>query len=330
VFLKKSNFVLEWTEYEARALHVSHFGKDAIIYSVGVFLHTEGWTLKAIIESFGVSSTQAIVKIACYFKSAYLALRSLDAELSLQPLADLLTNPRLQLPVESSSCQTVLLNALNGQIYAPRKGVHAIVIAGVKSTALHSFVERCEGIKVEALELGLLNNMAAGIEVVRLQSLDGNILFMSIGAENAFVWIINKERVVAIRALSMGIKSWVSGVRDLLNEESELALISAMKGEHRDRIMDILSERLGREIEAFVGFYELESGSRIQKMGLFFPSMAFEPLIARVANSVGIELIHFDVNAWVNTDDTSIASQLTDWGYQGLSVLHLAAGRRPT
>lgn len=322
MLFKKSYFVVDWTDYEVRVLHVSHFRVNPIILGIKVFQRRDFSHLKKMIESFGVDVRAARLRVSVHVKAAYVFLKNLDKSLLNKKLTDLMDEEKAWFPEGVDGYQSVALDAKTGQMYVPNLGIQSVLFAGVKRTGWRDFLTFAEEAKYDSLELASINQVGASLQAVRSENLEGNALFINVGSENSLAWIVNKAEVLAVRGLSFGVKSWVSAVASSLKEESEVGLMDALQNESL-LDLDVIGERLARDIESFIGFYELETGMRIQKMGIFMPHKIFEQFVSKVSHQIGVELFLWTVSDGFNFEHTADEALSQSLGLQLLPLFHL-------
>ena len=279
---------MELTDEEVRLIRVSRFGRGAHILGVTVLpLQGESPIQKALIALGGDSSDPGNneVRLFCSPKGAYAFLHSLDNQDHALQAADLVKIPQSTLNLEDPlGYMHFILNPKNGEPYDRSVPEKKWLFAGAKKNFLEEMSLKLKGLcQVKLVHWSLLSAMQGLLEGLR----EGDtkvVLMLMIGSDSSWAVVANPQEIVAVRSLSIGTKSLGINFNNLDFDhlQNDAQVVSSL-------------ERFQREIETFIGFYELENALNINALCFVWPQESALPLSHYFKDKMGLKILSIDL-----------------------------------
>lgn len=285
MFFNKSYFWLELTDEEIRLLRVSNFGKRSRIVSSTVVPLKGDDPLKNAFEALGAdhNPNNNQVRVLCNPKGAYAFLHSIDGQES-HP-EELVKIPQSVLHLEDpSSYLHFVLNVKNGEPYNPNASEKKWLFLGARKNVMEDINLKIRniGATIKSIHWSLLSSIQGLLQHPSINT-ENITLLLLVGNESTWAAVLNGEEVLAIRNLTIGTKALSinfshTNLESLKNDPQSIAAL----------------ERFQREIETFIGFYELENALTIGSIFFSWPQEDTSLLSDYFKDTMGLKILSFD------------------------------------
>lgn len=290
MFFNKSYFWLELTDEEVRLLKVSAFGSGGHLLGATVLPLKEEEALQKAFRALGADNNPQNneVRVLCNPKGAYAFLHTLDNHEQTLKAEELIKIPQSNLHLEDPlSYMHFMLNIKSGEPYDNNSTEKKCLFVGSRRSVMEeiSLKIRNVGIAIKSVHWSLLSAIQGLLQTTRTGS-ENTTLLLLVGSESTWAVILNNEEVLAIRSLAIGTKSLGINFQhiDLTTLRKEAQSVAAL-------------ERFQREIETFIGFYELENALTIGSLYFIWPQEEALPLSDYFKDTMGLKILSLDLSA---------------------------------
>jgi Tfp pilus assembly PilM family ATPase len=217
-----------------------------------------------------------------------------------------------QLRIEPDKYSLALLAASDGRPIDPSRITEKeLLICGMPVDDINNIQDGLlkVGIYPHALEIGPLSTAGAFLDNVRFLKSRSPVLLLEIGNEATQSYIVTPSSVEAIRSIPFGIESMIPVVQkrlSLKDEESARKLFYSNTFDFTSMGADLV-QRLLKELQSSIGFFEVQTGQSISHLACLLPSDKLAWVEACIANSLGIGAIKMDLKAWLASHGISLA-----------------------
>lgn len=280
---------MELTDEEVRLLRVHRFGPGAHLLGATVLPFQDDKQLQQALVALGgdPKSDANELRLLCNPRTMYGFVERVESNEPLDEAALMKIPQKLFNLDDPTAYLNFVLNPLTGKAYAhdPKQKEWAFV--GAKKNALEEFQLRLgsAGFSLKALNWSLLS-MAQGVRWAMSQTGSNVSLALWIGSESTWVAVVKQDRLLGIRNLSVGIKGLEnqSLTRESISQNAPL----------RSSL-----ERLQREVETFIGFYELQNALTVDSLYFAWPTESGLPLTAYFEQTMGLKILNINPLEWL-------------------------------
>lgn len=186
-----------------------------------------------------------------------------------------------------------------------RSGTKEVLFCGAESEQLQSEQDTLlrRGIYPDRLEIGTVATLGGLIQYSQRVPLKSPTLLLEITNESALITIVNAEGVELARPIPHGLSSMIPVVQSelgLKDEESARKLFFSDTFDFTEIGPSLLRKML-KELQASIGFYEVQTG---QTIGQFFLSL-LPPNLGWIGNllseQLGVEQLRIDFAPWLQS-----------------------------
>jgi hypothetical protein len=219
-----------------------------------------------------------------------------------------------QFHVEENKCTLAVLNAADGTDYDTGKVTtqKEVIFTGGPNDELLAAQDRllALGVFPERLELGTLVALGALANYGVFAQLKAPTLMLEMDADTTQAFVIGAGGLDISRSIPYGFEAMISVVQKELNlkdEESARKLFYSNTFDFTN-MGGALTRKLLKELQALIGFYEVQTGQSIGQVlcTQMPPKLAW--LGGAIAKELGVESLKLDFAAWLKSRDISFAS----------------------
>src|SRR5208283_1107003 len=219
-----------------------------------------------------------------------------------------------QFHLEEGKCTLAVLNAADGTDYDTGKVTtqKEVIFTGGPNDELLEAQERllALGVFPERLELGTLVALGALMNYHVFAQLKSPTLMLEMDADSTQAFVIGAGGLEISRSIPYGFEAMISVVQKELNlkdDESARRLFYSNTFDFTN-MGGTLTRKLLKELQALVGFYEVQTGQSIgQVLGTQMPpKLAW--LGGSIAKELGVESLKLDFAAWLKSREIGFAS----------------------
>lgn len=191
------------------------------------------------------------------------------------------------------------------------------------------------GIFPERIELGAVAALGGYVSLLAAQGVKAPVLILSLGAEETMCYIISASGVDLARPVPFGVNSMIPAVQKELGLKDEEAAARLFFSNTFDfaAMGPALIKRLLKELQASIGFYEVQSGQSIGHLfcGALGDNLKWLP--DALASSLGVSVLEPQIQTWLQAQGITLgagvpkdALNLSWIGLLGLIARHQNAG----
>jgi hypothetical protein len=219
-----------------------------------------------------------------------------------------------QFHVDEDKCTLAVLNAADGTDYDAGKVTtqKEVIFTGGPNDEFLAAQERllALGVFPERLELGTLVALGAVMNYHGFAQLKTPTLMLEMDADTTQAFVIGAGGLDISRSIPYGFEAMISVVQKELNlkdEESARKLFYSNTFDFTN-MGGALTRKLLKELQALVGFYEVQTGQSIGQVlcTQMPPKLAW--LGGAIAKELGVESLKLDFAAWLKSREISFAS----------------------
>ena len=189
-----------------------------------------------------------------------------------------------------------------GSLKSPPKEV---LICGAPSSELIAHQNRLleYGVFPERLEVGTISTLGGLMSQLRFSDNKSPLLVLEIGTESTSVFVLTRDGVDIARSVAFGISSMIPLVQKelaLKDEESARKLFFSNSFDFTG-MGPQLTKRLLRELQASIGFYEVQTGQSINQLCCTLLPAKVSWLQRTLADVLGMKVHTIDTAAWLKS-----------------------------
>jgi hypothetical protein len=217
-------------------------------------------------------------------------------------LQDLLAS---QLKIDLKEFLLYLLGAADGaEAGADNIIPREAIVCGAPQTEIQSIQDNLLEIGAfpDRLELGTVASLGGIISYLKLQEESLPTLILEIGAETTNIFVVNRDGVDISRPVAYGTSSMIPVIQKelgLKDEESARRLFYSNSFDFTG-LGPQLIKKLVRELQASVGFYEVQTGQTIGQLHCSHLPSKLGWLQKTVSDMLGVKVLDLDFQAWLS------------------------------
>lgn len=210
------------------------------------------------------------------------------------------------LKIDPESHSLFTLSPVNGADPAATKGPpREVLVCGAPFEELLEAQSRILefGLYPDRLEIGTIAALGGITSYLAHGNSRGPTLVLEIGRETTQVFVISRDGVEVTRAVDFGISSMIPLVQQELALKDEAAAHKLFFSNTFDftGMGPQLTKRLLRELQASIGFYEVQTGQSISQLCCTMLPSKVEWLQRTLADVLGMKVLEIDRVSWLRT-----------------------------
>ena len=232
--------------------------------------------------------------------------------------------------VDPNTNSVSILDARDGSDFDVEKGQSKqLVFCGGPAVAFQEVQDQLlsYGVYPDRLELSSAATLAGACDYARFNGMDAPVLSVELTSEVANVFIINGGRVEVARPVPFGLDS----IYPLLQRELGLKDEASARKLFYSNTFDFaemgpkLLRRMVKELQATVGFYEVQTGQTIDSVFLSVLPQNLSWIAKTVSDSLGLEILQPNFAAWLESLNVTLAEgvEIANFGARWLGVFSL-------
>lgn len=258
----------------------------------------------------------AVARCGVYPKGRVVSRTSLDPKKARETayLQDLLAS---QLKIDLKEFLLYLLGAADGSDAVSEKGIpREAIVCGAPQAEIQSIQDDLLGVGAypDRLELGTVAGLGSIIHYLKTQEDAAPTLILEIGADSTNVFVVNRDGVDISRPVAYGISSMIPVIQKelgLKDEESARRLFYSNSFDFTG-LGPQLIKKLVRELQASVGFYEVQTGQTIGQLYCAHLPAKLAWLQKTVSDMLGVRVLHLDFRRWLKELQITLGSSVEE------------------
>lgn len=216
-----------------------------------------------------------------------------------------------QFQINPADYAITALNTDDGFSFTPGKVQKELLVCGAPREQLREAQDFlvAAGIYPLRLELGSVATVGLLLSNLRLRKIQDPVLVLEIGSDSSHVLILNENRLESAKPLPLGLNSMIAGVRKELGLKDEQAARRLFYSDSFDfrEMGPRLIDRLLRELQSMIGFYEVQTGQSITRMlcGLLPAKLGW--LNQTFSSSLGMSRLELEIPALLAQSNLNLA-----------------------
>lgn len=328
---KKKSYYFEQTDFTARIARVAANGEGVVIEEVRELAPGTPEEVKAFVQEFSRGKSGQFVRAACAVYPQRRLLRNCSLKDAAKPadpqtLEDVVVK---QFKVDPAEYALAALNSDDGSNYDGSRPNREVVVCGAPRSEFKKAQDQlieC-GVFPLRLEIGSVATAGLFLKALEAEADPKPLLVLEMDRDAARMLIFHRGRLDSARPLSLGLNSMIAGVREELGLKDEGAARRLFFSDSFDfREMGArLIDRLLRELQSMIGFYEVQTGQSLSRMicTLLPPKLSW--LNQTFASALGMEVYALDVagilaKSNLRSANESLEAAALPYGLLGLMI----------
>jgi hypothetical protein len=297
---KKKTFYIERTDFSMRFAKVAANGDGAVIEEVRAITPGSAEEVKAFVQDFAQTKTGQMMRARCAIYPEKRVFRHCSLKDAAKP-ADPRTLEEIiisQFKIRPDQFSLAALNADDGSPYDGSRSNRDVIVCGAPRDALLKAQDLLvqSGIYPLGLEIGSVAATGLLLNQLKSQAVEEPVLVLEIDTDRSNMVVLNRGRVDSARPISLGLNSMIAGVREELGLKDEGAARRLFFSDSFDfrEMGPRLVERLLRELQSMIGFYEVQTGQSLGRMTCTLLPPKLSWLNQTFASSLGMRVLEAD------------------------------------
>lgn len=206
--------------------------------------------------------------------------------------------------VNPSENEVAMLQSSGAQIDQERPNTKEIMFAGAKTDEISAIQTKLLGWGVFPLrlEIGTLPLLASIQKVAKSEGRKSPTLVLEVGENQSYIYIVGEHGVDMTRNISFGISAMLPHIKAELGLADEAVARKILLANTFDfaEMAPVLLRRLVKEIQASIGFYEVQTGYTIGQMYLANLSARFQWVGNHLSRSMGLDIMVVAFDRWMS------------------------------
>ncbi len=244
------------------------------------------------------------VRAYCSFlpSSRFIKRATLDSASKVKDSAALMEILSSVCKVNPQENETAVLLGSGAQFEPDRPAGKELMFVGAKTAEIEEMQDRLLSLGVYPLrlEIGTLSMLASIRMVARAEGRKSPTLVLEVGEIQSFIYIVSEAGVDMTRNISFGMASMLPHVKAELGLADEAVARKILQANTFDftEMAPVLLRRLVKELQASVGFYEVQTGAAIGQVFIGNLSSRFQWMGAHLARSMGLDVMTVACDRW--------------------------------
>ncbi len=220
-----------------------------------------------------------------------------------------------QLRIDPEKYTMALLNAVDGLEYDMVKASQKdAIFCGLPMDDINVIQDRLltGGIYPERLELGTLATIGALVDYLNFTQAKAPVLMLEIDADSTNSYIVTPTGLEASRPIFQGLEAMIPVVQaelGLKDAESARKLFLSNAFDFTG-MGPALVKKLIRELQSFIGFYEVQTGQSIGQIVCTVLPSKLGWIEETIAAQLGVTVLKIDMSAWLQTRQITLADSV--------------------
>ena len=171
-----------------------------------------------------------------------------------------------------------------------------------------------------SLEISSLSNIASAVRISSAEGRKSPTLVLEFGEDQSFIYIVNAGVVDFSRQVPFGFKSMLPQIKSELGLADEAVAKKILWANTFDftEMAPVLLRRLVKEIQASVGFYEVQTGFATGQ--IFMPDLParFSWMVAHLSRTLSLDAMQPDFEQWADKVGITLAPAVADTSMENL------------
>lgn len=276
-------------------------GPTLVDYRV-LSLHEPGHE-QALQEFLGVKKGQYVQADCSVFpRSRFIRRLTLDSAAKAKDTAYLTELLNSTCKISSVENDFAIFHHNGAHLDTDKPSSKEIMFVGAARSELMTLQDRilAYGVFPKRLEIGTLPLLASVRKVAMAEMFKAPTLVLELGESQSHIYILSEGGVDMTRNISFGIESMLTQVKAELGLADEAVARKIVMANTFDftEMAPALLRRLVKEIQASIGFYEVQTGFAIGQMFVANVSSRFEWITMHLARSIGLEVMNVSYDRW--------------------------------
>ncbi|HLS27100.1 MAG TPA: hypothetical protein VK041_00505 [Opitutales bacterium] len=292
---------MERSGYSLRIARIAYGPEGGVIEAVGESDVKTAEEAKSFVLDFAKEKPGNLVRAYCAVYPPGRILRNFDFKDGPKniDLPEMLQQVSEKFDIDRSAYHLAILNADNGSAFEAGKLQKNFFVCGAPYKELQEaqdFLVK-SGIYPLRLEIGSIGTIGLLLNQLQLADATNPVLFLEMEGEGTHFLVVSRRRIEMARMLPLGLDSVVAGVRTELGLKDEAAARRIFYSDSFDfrEMGPRLVEALAKELQAMVGFYELQTGQSITQMFCGLLPGKLDWLNDTLAQTLGIRRLELDL-----------------------------------
>ena len=221
-----------------------------------------------------------------------------------------------QLRIDPEQYTLAVLNPADGMHYDMGKAAQKeAIFCGLPTDDINAIQRKllALGIYPERLELSSVASTGALVDYLEFSKIKTPVLMLEIDAEATHCFIVTASGLEASRPILQGLDSMTPVVQQelgLKDEESARKLFVSNAFDFTG-MGPILVRKLIKELQSFIGFYEVQTGQSIGQVicTLLPPKLGW--IETTISSQLGVSVLKTDIPAWLHSRQITLADSLS-------------------
>lgn len=193
-----------------------------------------------------------------------------------------------------------------------------LLVCGAPSDELGVQQERLLelGLYPQRMEIGTVSAVGGVVHYLALTESKAPTLLLEIGSETTNVFVVTRDGVEISRSVAFGINSMIPQIQrelTLKDEESARKLFFSNSFDFTGMGAQ-LTKRLVRELQASIGFFEVQTGQSVGQLACTLVPSKVNWLEQSLAETLGMKVLLIDHAAWLRSMDITVAEKVQTAG----------------
>ncbi len=220
-----------------------------------------------------------------------------------------------QLRIDPEKYTLALLNPVDGSEYDMVKASPKdAIFCGLPTEDINGIQDQLltSGIYPERLELGTVATVGALVDYLTLTQAKAPVLMLEIDADSTNSFIVTQTGLEASRPISQGLEAMIPVVQaelGLKDAESARKLFLSNAFDFTG-MGPALIKKLIRELQSFIGFYEVQTGQSIGQIVCTVLPSKLGWVEETIASQLSVTVLKTDLASWLQTRQITLADSL--------------------
>ena len=267
---------------------------------------------EAIREFCGIrQGAYAISKCGIYPKKRVIARASFDQKKA-KTQKYLAEQVSMQFKIDVNEFSICVLDAVDGTSADSKEEFpkETIVCAAPEDDLKAAQLSLLEmGIYPETMEMGTIASLGGILNCLQNQNESTSTLVLEIDDDDTNAYILKKEGIDLSRPIKFGINSMIPVIKSELSLKDEASARKLFNSETFDftSMAPILVKKLIKELQAAIGFYEVQTGQTVDQLCITRISPKMFGLKKTIAEMLGVKLLEVDLKGFFGNKDIELS-----------------------
>ncbi len=205
--------------------------------------------------------------------------------------------------VNPNDNEVAMLQASGSHLDQEKPTTKEVMFVGARTDEISSIQAKLIGWGVFPLrlEMGTLPMLASIQKIAKAEGRKSPTLVLEVGESQSYIYIVGENGVDMTRNLSFGVSSMLPHIKAELGLADDAVARKILLANTFDfaEMAPILLRRLVKEIQASIGFYEVQTGYTIGQMYLANLSSRFQWVGNHLSRALGLDIMVVAFDRWM-------------------------------